>query len=104
MTVPLPVKQAPRSSDPSVYQEYEAKWAKLPANEEEWIARAREVAEVLSKDAAERDQANASPVAEVALLKHSKLLIILGRTKYGGGGQPISVGYKVAREVAKGDG
>lgn len=103
MTIP-PANKAPRSTDPAVYDEYASKWAKLPASEEAWVERAREVAEILAKDAAERDQANASPVAEVALLKHSGLLKVLGKAEFGGGGQPLSVGYKVTREVAKGDG
>ncbi|BEJ15749.1 hypothetical protein CspHIS471_0503540 [Cutaneotrichosporon sp. HIS471] len=96
--------QAPLATDPSVYEAYAAKWAKLPSSEGEWLARAREVADVLRQDATERDAVNASPVAEVELLKHSGLLKVLGRTKYGGGGQPWSVGYAVTREVAKGDG
>lgn len=96
--------QAPKATDPAVYESYAAQWAKLPSSEEAWIERAREVAAVLAKDATARDAANASPVAEVALLKHSGLLKTLGKTKYGGGGQPFGVGYKVIREVAKGDG
>lgn len=103
MTVTQP-SQPPRSTDPSVYAPYEAKWSTLPTSEDEWVARAREVAEVLAQDATARDQDNASPVAEVTLLKHSGLLKVLGRKAYGGGGQPFSVGYKVVREVAKGDG
>jgi alkylation response protein AidB-like acyl-CoA dehydrogenase len=96
--------QAPKATDPAVYDSYSAQWAKLPSSAEEWIARAREVADVLRQDATARDAANASPLAEVALLKHSGLLKVLGREKYGGGGQPWSVGYAVTREVAKGDG
>ncbi|CAK9781685.1 thermophilic desulfurizing enzyme family protein [Cutaneotrichosporon oleaginosum] len=96
--------QAPRSTDPAVYESYAAKWAKLPSSADEWLARAREVADILRQDATQRDAANASPVAEVALLKHSGLLKVVGREKYGGGGQPWSVGYAVTREVAKGDG
>lgn len=103
MTV-SPTNQAPRSTDPAVYDSYAAQWAKLPSSEEGWIERAREVAAVLAQDATVRDAANASPLAEVALLKHSGLLKVLGRTKFGGGGQPFSVGYRVTREVAKGDG
>lgn len=104
MTANQAPNKPPRASDPSVYDEYKAKWAKQPTTADEWLARAREVREVIAKDATERDQANASPVAEVALLKHSGLLKVLGKAKFGGGGQPVSIGYKVAREVAKGDG
>lgn len=92
------------TTDPAVYAEYESKWSNLPNTEETWLKRAREVSEVLAKDAAQRDQENKSPRAEVTLLKHSGLTKILGPKKYGGGEQPWSVGYKVIREVAKGDG
>lgn len=96
--------QPAKATDPAVYDQYETKWATLPSTEDEWLARAREVADVLAADATKRDQDNASPVAEVALLKYSGLLKVLGRKEYGGGGQAFGVGYKVVREVAKGDG
>ncbi|KAK5657571.1 hypothetical protein OQA88_3145 [Cercophora sp. LCS_1] len=92
------------ASDPAVYQEYQSKWSTLPTDAEGWIQRARDVAAVLAPDAATREKANKSPVAEVTLLKHSGLLKVLGPAKYGGGEQPWSVGYKAIREVAKGDG
>lgn len=104
MTVTQAPNQPPRATDPAVYDSYAAQWSKLPSTEDGWLERARDVAAVLAKDATERDHANASPVAEVALLKHSGLLKVLGKAQYGGGGQAISVGYKVTREVAKGDG
>lgn len=91
-------------TDPTVYAEYQAKWSELPSTEDAWLARAQEVAKVLAQDAAQRDQENKSPRAEVALLKHSGLLKLLGPKKYGGGEQPWSVGYKAIREVAKADG
>lgn len=92
------------ATDPAVYAEYETIWSNLPDTEEGWIARAQEVSEVLAKDAAQRDQENKSPRAEVALLKHSGLTKLLGPKKYGGGEQAWSVGFKVIREVAKADG
>lgn len=92
------------ATDPAVYDAYKEKWAALPDSADAWLARAREVAEVLAQDAAQRDQDNKSPRAEVALLKHSGLLKLLGPKKYGGGEQPWRVGYKAIREVAKGDG
>lgn len=92
------------STDPIVYKEYEAKWSALPTEEQDWVKRAREVASVLGEDAAIRERQNKSPRAEIALLKHSGLLKLLGPRKYGGGEQPWSVGYKAIREVAKGDG
>ncbi|KAF5714536.1 acyl dehydrogenase [Fusarium mundagurra] len=92
------------SSDPAVYKEYEAQWSTLPTDAEGWIKRAKDVAQVLAKDAPARERANKSPKAEVALLKHSGLLKILGPAKYGGGEQPWSVGFRAIREVAKTDG
>ncbi|KAL4805385.1 acyl-CoA dehydrogenase/oxidase [Aspergillus unguis] len=95
---------ATSQSDPAVYDSYINKWSTLPSTAEAWLARAREVAEVLAQDATQRDQENKSPRAEVALLKYSGLLKVLGPKKYGGGEQPWSVGYQVIREVAKADG
>jgi alkylation response protein AidB-like acyl-CoA dehydrogenase len=91
-------------TDPAVYDAYVEKWSVLPSDGSAWIQRAKDVATVLEQDAPAREKANATPRAEVALLKHSGLLKVLGPAKYGGGGQPWSVGYKVIREVAKGDG
>ncbi|KAF7558066.1 hypothetical protein G7046_g5879 [Stylonectria norvegica] len=92
------------STDPAVYREFEGKWASIPTDVESWLQRARDVSEVLAKDAGVRERENKSPRAEIALLKHSGLLKLLGPTKYGGGAQPWSVGYKAIREVSKGDG
>ncbi|WZH43105.1 acyl-CoA dehydrogenase/oxidase [Fusarium acuminatum] len=92
------------SSDPTVYNEYEAQWSTLPTDAEGWIKRAQDVADVLAKDAPARERANKSPKAEVALLKHSGLLKILGPAKYGGGEQPWSVAFRAVREVTKKDG
>lgn len=96
-------KDAP-ATDPSVYDEYRAKWQQQPSDAAGWIQRAVDVAAVLAQDAGIRERENKSPRAEIALLKHSGLLKVLGVSKYGGGGQPWSVGYKVIQEVAKGDG
>lgn len=90
--------------DPAVYAEYETKWDTLPGDEIAWLNRAQEVADVLALDAGTRDKENKSPRAEVALLKHSGLLKVLGPKKYGGGEQPWSVGYKAIRKVAEADG
>ena len=92
------------TSDPSIYQEYESKWSILPADSANWLQRAKDVAAVLAPDAAAREKANKTPRAEVALLKHSGLLKILGPKEYGGGEQPWSMAYQAIREVAKGDG
>lgn len=78
--------------------------AGLPDNPEAWIVRAREVAQILATDAAQRDIENKSPVNEVQLLKTAGLTKVLGPKQYGGGGQDWSVGYRLIREVARGDG
>lgn len=90
--------------NPSVYAEYEKKWTGIPTDEAAWLNRAQEVADILAVDAVVRDAENKSPRAEVALLKYTGLLKVLGPKKYGGGGQPWSVGYKVIRKVAEADG
>ncbi|KAI9791137.1 MAG: hypothetical protein M1833_001696 [Piccolia ochrophora] len=97
---------APKATDPKVYDVEHQKFSSdtLPTNENEWVQRARRVAEILARDAAQRDIDNHSPVAEVSLLKSAGLLKVLGPHAYGGGGQSWEVGYKVIREVAKGDG
>jgi hypothetical protein len=92
------------STDPAVYDEFQTKWSGLPDTAQEWIARAREVAQVLERDVVDRDRENKSPRAEVALLKHAGLLKLLGPKRFGGGEQPWSVAYAVVREVAKADG
>ncbi|TQV90587.1 thermophilic desulfurizing enzyme family protein [Cordyceps javanica] len=92
------------STDPKVYNEYRDKWQQQPTDADEWLQRAKDVSKVLATDAGIRERENKSPRAEIALLKHSGLLKVLGLPKYGGGGQPWSVGYKIIQEVAKGDG
>jgi len=100
------VKPARASTDPSVYNTYHVTFKQegLPRNQAGWIERARRVADVFAADAAQRDNENKSPRAEVSLLKSAGLLKVLGPTKYGGGGESWETGYKVIREVAKGDG
>lgn len=93
------------STDPSVYEKYRSQWASLPSDDETaWLQRAKAVAEILAEDVTARERENKTPKAEVELLKHSGLLKALGPKKYGGGGQPWSVAYKLIREVAKADG
>jgi len=94
------------SANTSKYEQYEKKFTSegLPKDEQGWLARAKEVSVILSEDAAQRDIDNASPANEIQLLKSAGLLKILGPTAYGGGGQHWNVGFKVIREVAKGDG
>ena len=93
-------------TDSSIYDSHHQRFARerQPIDEAGWVERARQVREILAADAAERDIANKSPRAEIALLKSSGLLKVLGPAKYGGGNQTWETGYKVIREVAKGDG
>jgi hypothetical protein len=94
------------SSDPAVYEIHHKKFIAegLPTSTEGWLERARQVSEILATDAAARDIENKSPRAEVSLLKSAGLLKVLGPKYIGGGGQSWEIGYKVIREVAKGDG
>lgn len=88
-----------------IYEQGKAKFSQegLPTNQAEWLKRASEVAQTFAIDVVEREKANKSPRAEIDFLKASGLLKVLGRKKYGGGEEPWSTGFKVIREVAKGD-
>ncbi|WP_136056630.1 acyl-CoA dehydrogenase family protein [Microbacterium sp. K24] len=78
--------------------------APAPRDSEEWLDRAQEVADILAVDAVERDRANATPHAEVQLLKDSGLVTLLGPREHGGAGESWETAYKVIRTVARGDG
>lgn len=75
-----------------------------PKSTAEFLVRAKEVAELLALDVAERDLNNEVPYKQIQLLKDSGLLTALGPTKYGGGGQSFATGFKLQRAVAAGDG
>ncbi len=74
-----------------------------PTTQNEWIARAGEVADILREDAVERDRVHNTPHAEVQLLKDAGLVTLFGPTVYGGGGQDWATAYKVIRRVSAGD-
>lgn len=98
---------APRGyTNPQVYDAHHShfKEQSLPSSQSGWIERARQVAEILAQDAPKRDIENKSPAAEISLLKSAGLLKVLGPKKFGGGGEAWDTGYKVIRELAKGDG
>lgn len=78
--------------------------AATPRNAGEWLARAKEVADVLAVDAVQRDRANAAPHAEVRLLKESGLVTLLGPREHGGAGESWATAYRIIRAVARGDG
>ncbi len=75
-----------------------------PTTEAEWLERARLVRRVLETDAAERDHDGRTPHAEVALLKDSGLVTVLGPREHGGAGLEWPAAYRIVREVAAGDG
>jgi len=86
----------------SAIQDFERQ--RYPATQQGWVDRAREVAEILATDAPKRDIENKAPRGEIALVKAAGLLRVLGPKQYGGGGESWETGYKLIREVAKGDG
>ncbi|KAH6671937.1 thermophilic desulfurizing enzyme family protein [Halenospora varia] len=102
-----PLKAAANpSSDPSIYEAHHQQFLAdgQPTSTSAWIERARHVAGIFAQDAAARDIENLSPRAEIALLKSSGLLKVLGPKAYGGGGESWETGYRAIREVARGDG
>jgi alkylation response protein AidB-like acyl-CoA dehydrogenase len=103
---PYAVKSTPPSTDPTKYDLHHQKFSNsaIPHDSTGWVERAAQVASILAEDVVVRDKEQKTPAAEVSLLKSSGLLKVLGPIKYGGGGQTWDVGYKVIREVAKGDG
>lgn len=103
---PHAVKPTPPSTDPAKYHLHHEKFSNsaIPHDLAGWVERAAQVASILAEDVVVRDKVQKTPAAEVSLLKSSGLLKVLGPVKYGGGGQTWDVGYKVIREVAKGDG
>jgi alkylation response protein AidB-like acyl-CoA dehydrogenase len=78
--------------------------AARPQTSADWLERAAEVSDVLAADAVERDRAGLAPHREVALLKASGLVTLLGPVEHGGGGQTWATAYQVIRTVARGDG
>ncbi|CAB4701781.1 MAG: monooxygenase [Actinobacteria bacterium] len=81
-----------------------ASWQSTPRTPEAWVERARSVATQLAVDAVQRDRANATPYAEVQLLKASGLVTLLGPVGHGGGGQDWTTALRVVRAVSAGDG
>ncbi|KAL8833845.1 MAG: hypothetical protein Q9170_004067 [Blastenia crenularia] len=94
------------ATDPGPYRAYHNRFAgtPVPTKPSEWIERAAEVLRILAEDTCLCEEKTKDPFAQVALLKSSGLLKVLGPTKYGGGDAGWDVAYKVIREVAKGDG
>ncbi|GAA4813314.1 acyl-CoA dehydrogenase family protein [Nocardioides caeni] len=79
-------------------------WTDRPTTPDGWLERARQVATTLAADAVERDRALAVPTREVALLKESGLVTLLGPAELGGGGQDWTTALRVIRAVSAGDG
>jgi len=83
-----------------------SRWEHTPRPEtnEQWLARAEEVADILAVDAVERDRAGAPPHAEVQLLKDAGLVTVLGPKDHGGAELPWHVVNKIVRIIARADG
>ena len=81
-----------------------ADWGPAPTDPEGWVQRGRDVASQLAVDAVARDRANATPYAEVQLLKDSGLVTLLGPAAHGGAGQDWTTALRVVRAVSAGDG
>ncbi len=69
----------------------------------EWIAEAREVADILAADALVRDRANALPTVEIELLRERGLLTLTIPAELGGAGVPWSVSAQIVRLIARAD-
>lgn len=74
------------------------------AGRADWLHIAREMADDLSTDAAEREQAGKTPLDEVARLRESGLLALLVPAEQGGAGEDWRTAYAVVRTVAAADG
>ncbi|SDR33606.1 monooxygenase [Thermostaphylospora chromogena] len=72
-------------------------------SEEGWLHRAAEVAGLLAAGAADRD-VTLPPHAEVALLKDSGLVTLLGPVEHGGGGASWPTAVHVVRLISEADG
>ncbi|MEU6536817.1 acyl-CoA dehydrogenase family protein [Streptomyces sp. NPDC047000] len=70
----------------------------------DWLHIAREMADDLATDAAEREQAGKAPLDEVARLRESGLLTLLAPAEHAGGGADWRTAYAVVRTVAAADG
>jgi alkylation response protein AidB-like acyl-CoA dehydrogenase len=92
----LPETEAPESS----------RWAAepVPASKEEWVQRAREVAELVRETAVDRDRDAAAPVLEVQLLKDARLLGIMGPAEHGGGDADWDTTLAVVHQIAQVEG
>lgn len=69
----------------------------------ELLATADRVAEQLRQTAAERDRANATPRAEIELLRDNDLLQVQEPVEYGGSGLDYAQVAQITRRVARGD-
>ncbi|MCG8917253.1 acyl-CoA dehydrogenase family protein [Actinokineospora sp. PR83] len=79
-------------------------WSERPTTPDGWVARAHEVAGVISEGAAERDRSHRTPHAEIQVVKDSGLATLLGPAEHGGGGQEWPTAYRVVRAIGAADG
>jgi len=80
-----------------------SKLAGYPATTDGWLDRARQVAEILAKDAALREREGKPPYREIQLLKHSGLVTLMGPVVHGGGGETWPTALRACREISKAD-
>ncbi|MFC4242129.1 acyl-CoA dehydrogenase family protein [Gryllotalpicola reticulitermitis] len=75
----------------------------LPADWDDWLRTADEVAEILRSDAVERDAANDFPSREIELLRSRGLLGVALPAAAGGAGLPFALAAQVTRRIARVD-
>lgn len=70
----------------------------------DWLALADELGARLRLDITEREQANASPAPQIAMLRDAGLLTLTIPTAWGGKGQPWHTAVQTVRRLARSDG
>jgi len=75
-----------------------------PSTTSEWLDRARQVAQMVAGDAAQRESEGEPPYREVQLLKDSGLVTLLGPADHGGAAERWTTALRASREVSRADG
>ena len=75
-----------------------------PSTTNEWLDRARQVAQMVAGDAAQREREGEPPYREVQLLKDSGLVTLLGPADHGGAAERWTTALRASREVSRADG
>ncbi|UZJ54025.1 hypothetical protein CBS101457_003345 [Exobasidium rhododendri] len=98
-----PVKGSNRIQDDPQAVKYPV-FSSDPISDEQFFARAEQVASLLHADESLRDRGNVVPYRQVQLLKDAGLVTLLGPKAAGGAGKTWKEAYKVIRLVSQGDG